>query len=85
MLTTRTGNHERLTAWMSTVESDDLPHLHRFVRGLRQDLTAVVNGLTLSHSSGAVEGAVNRIKMIKRQMYGRAKFDLLRARILHAP
>jgi transposase len=45
----------------------------------------VINGLTLSHSSGAVEGAVNRIKMIKRQMYGRAKFDLLRARILHAP
>jgi transposase len=46
--------------------------------------TAVINGLTLPHSSGAVEGAVNRIKMLKRRMYGRAKFDLLRKRILHA-
>jgi transposase len=85
MLTTRTGHHQHLTTWMSRVEGDDLPHLHRFVRGLRTDLTGVINGLTLSHSSGAVDGAVNRIKMIKRQMYGRAKFDLLRARILHAP
>lgn len=85
ILTTRTGHHERLTTWMNTVEGDDLPRLHRFVRGLRTDLTAVINGLTMTHSSGAVEGAVNRIKMIKRQMYGRAKFDLLRARILHAP
>ncbi|MBB4911586.1 transposase [Actinophytocola algeriensis] len=60
------------------------PHLHRFVRGLRRDYDAVLNGLTLPHNSGAVEGNVNRIKMIKRQMYGRANFDLLRKRILHA-
>jgi transposase len=44
----------------------------------------VLNGLTLHYSSGPVEGTVNRIKMIKRQMYGRAKFDLLRKRILIA-
>jgi transposase len=75
---------ERLDEWMAAVEADDLPHLHRFVRGLRRDYDAVLNGLTLPHSSGAVEGNVNRIKMIKRQMYGRAKFDLLRKRILHA-
>jgi transposase len=47
-------------------------------------LAAVLNGLTLPHNSGAVEGNVNRIKMIKRQMYGRANFDLLRKRTLHA-
>jgi transposase len=81
MLTNRLG--ERLDAWMNTVDADDLPHLHRFVRGLRIDHAAVLNGLTLPHSSGAVEGNVNRIKMIKRQMYGGAKFDLLRIRILH--
>lgn len=75
---------ERLDAWMAAVEADDLPHLHRFVRGLRLDYNAVLNGLTLPHNSGAVEGNVNRIKMIKRQMYGRANFDLLRKRILHA-
>jgi transposase len=75
---------ERLDEWMAAVEADDLPHLHRFVRGLRRDYDAVLNGLTLPHNSGAVEGNVNRIKMIKRQMYGRANFDLLRKRILHA-
>ena len=44
----------------------------------------MVNGLTLPHSSGAVEGNVNRIKMLKRQTYGRAGFDLLRKRVLLA-
>jgi transposase len=82
ILTQRRG--EQLQRWMDAVEADDLPHLHRFVRGLRRDYDAVLNGLTLEHSSGAVEGNVNRIKMIKRQMYGRAGFDLLRKRILHA-
>jgi transposase len=80
MLTARHG--DRLDSWMASVDTDDLPHLHRFVTGLKRDYHAVRNGLTLSHSSGTVEGTVNRIKMIKRQMYGRAKFDLLRKRIL---
>jgi transposase len=80
-----TGRHgERLDSWMTAVDTDDLPHLHRFVTGLRRDYQAVHNGLTLAYSSGTVEGNVNRIKMIKRQMYGRAKFDLLRKRILLA-
>jgi transposase len=80
-----TGRHgDRLDSWMAAIDAEDLPHLHRFVTGLRRDYQAVRNGLTLSHSSGTVEGNVNRIKMIKRQMYGRAKFDLLRKRILLA-
>lgn len=80
-----TGRHgDRLDSWMAAVVADDLPHLHRFVNGLRRDYDAVRNGLTLPHSSGVVEGTVNRIKMIKRQMYGRAGFDLLRKRILLA-
>ena len=53
-------------------------------KGLRKDWAAVTAGLTVSYSSGAVEGHVNRIKMIKRQMYGRAKPDLLRKRVLLA-
>ncbi len=80
-----TGRHgDRLDDWISAVEADDQPDLHRFARGLRLDHDAVRNGLTLPHSPGAVEGAVNRIKMIKRQMYGRANFDLLRKRVLLA-
>jgi len=80
-----TGLHgDRLDAWIDQVERDQLPHLRSFTAGLKRDHTAVVNGLTLPYSSGAVEGTVNRIKMLKRQMYGRATFDLLRKRILLA-
>lgn len=75
---------QQLDGWMQNVQDDDLPYLHSFVNGLKRDYHAVRNGLTLTHNSGAVEGNVNRIKMIKRQMYGRATFDLLRKRILHA-
>lgn len=80
ILTTRQGH--RLTDWMTAVDTDASPALRSFVAGLRRDLDAVTNALTLDWSSGAVEGQVNRIKMIKRHMYGRANFDLLRKRIL---
>jgi transposase len=68
----------------SVKPANDLPQLQSFAAGLQRDHTAVVNGLTLPHSSGALEGDVNRIKMIKRQMYGRAGFQLLRKRVLLA-
>ena len=71
-------------AWITAAEAEDLPHLASFANGLRRDLPAVINGLSLPHSSGAVEGNVNRIKTLKRSMYGRAGFDLLRARVLLA-
>jgi transposase len=83
MMTHRHG--QRLEDWLTALEADDgLPELARFARGLRRDQDAVTAGLTCEHSSGAVEGAVNRIKMLKRQMFGRAGFDLLRTRILLA-
>ncbi len=71
-----------LERWMTSVDADDQPALHSFVRGLRRDQDAVTAGLSMSWSSGPVEGHVNRIKMLKRQMFGRAKTDLLRKRIL---
>ena len=78
-----TGRHgEQLPGWIDAVELDDLPSLHSFTRGIRRDQAAVLNGLTLAHSSGAVEGNVCRIKALKRQMFGRASLDLLRKRIL---
>jgi transposase len=80
-----TGRHgDRLDDWITAVEADDQPDLHSFARGLRRDHDAVVSGLTLPWSSGVVEGNVNRIKMLKRQMYGRANFLLLRKRVLLA-
>jgi transposase len=75
---------DRLEQWIITVEQDTLAPLASFARFLRRDQDAVHAGLTLPHSSGKVEGTVNKIKMLKRQMFGRANFDLLRTRVLHA-
>lgn len=80
MLTHREG--DRLDSWISAVETDSLTAIASFARNLRRDIDAVRNGLTLPYNSGAVEGHVNRIKMIKRQMFGRANLDLLRKRTL---
>jgi transposase len=84
MMTRRSGEQE-LQGWLAAVEADDQPHLQSFAAGIRRDLQAVTAGLTLPYSSGAVEGNVNRIKMIKRQMYGRASFSLLRKRVILHP
>ena len=74
-----TGRHgERLDAWIAAVRADDLPHLHAFANGLERDHAAVLAGLTLPYSSGAVEGKVCKIKFLKRLMFGRANYDLLR-------
>ncbi|UUU28551.1 transposase [Streptomyces sp. CA-210063] len=71
-----------LRDWIQKAELSGPEAIGIFAGSVRQDLPAVTAGLTLSYSSGAVEGHVNRIKTIKRQMYGRASFTLLRARIL---
>jgi Transposase len=73
---------QELPAWLDAIEADDLPELRSLAIGMRRDLPAITNGLTLEHSSGAVEGNVTRVKKLKRDGYGRANFDLLRARIL---
>jgi transposase len=79
-----TGRHgDRLDAWMTAVDADPgQPDLHSFTTGIRQDYHAVRNGLTLPWNSGLVEGLNTRTKLLKRQMYGRATFPLLRKRIL---
>jgi len=83
MIKDLSGDKNTLTGWMSAVDAD-LPTLQSFTAGLRRDLDAVVAGLTMHYNSGAVEGTVNRIKQLKAAMYGRAKPDLLRKRILLA-
>ncbi|MGW2787579.1 ISL3 family transposase [Streptomyces populi] len=71
-----------LSTWINAVEASQLPGLTGFALHMLRDLDAVIAGLTLEWSSGGTEGAVNRIKKIKRQLYGRAGFDLLRKMIL---
>ncbi|MFF8025151.1 transposase [Streptomyces sp. NPDC007896] len=71
-----------LPDWIDAVIGDDLPGLTGFAHSMHNDFDAVTAGLTLEWSSGGTEGAVNRIKKIKRQLYGRAA---LSARGLAAP
>ena len=80
----RQGEGERLPAWLDKAEASGISDLARFARTLRQDHAAVQAGLTRRHSNGQTEGQVTRLKLIKRQGYGRAKFDLLRKRVLRA-
>ncbi|MFB7215531.1 transposase [Streptomyces sp. NPDC056255] len=79
ILTDRLG--ATLPAWIDAVDASQLPGLTGFALHLLRDLDAVTAGLTLDWSSGSIEGAVNRIKKIKRQLYGRAGFELLRKMI----
>ena len=58
--------------------------LRDFARGLKREQSTVEAALTLPHSNGQTEGQINRLKLIKRSMYGRAGFDLLRQRVLGA-
>ena len=81
MLREREG--ERLDAWLDRVEKQGVPELQSFAQGLKKDYDAVKAGLTLSWSNGQTEGQVHRLKLIKRQMYGRGGFKLLRRRVLH--
>lgn len=76
---------ERLPQWLDAVRQVDLPSLHTLAVGIDRDGEAVIAGLTLPWNSGVVEGRVNQIKMLKRQMFGRAGFALLRKRALLAP
>ena len=78
----RRGTH--LEDWIADVQSTGPPELRGFSRNLHRDWQAVHAGFTVHWSSGPVEGNINRLKLIKRQMYGRGAFDLLRKRVLLA-
>lgn len=71
-----------LIPWLEALVESDLTELSGFARSLKKDLSAVQAALSLPWSNAQVEGQINRLKFIKRQMYGRAKFDLLRLRVL---
>jgi transposase len=73
-----------LEAWMAEVTHSEIEELVRFARGLQEDLNAVKAGLTLEWSNGVTEGQIHRLKLVKRQGYGRAGFALLRQRVLQA-
>ena len=76
------GQPPLLKAWMKDVQNDAFPSIARFAGGLNRDWPAVAAAVTLPWSNGPVEGHVHRLKLTKRQMYGRAGFELLRSRVL---
>jgi transposase len=76
------ANEERLLQWIAGARSADLPNLRSFTRGLDLDIKAATAALTLPHHNGRTEGVNCKTKMLKRQMFGRAGFELLRHRIL---
>jgi transposase len=79
---TRRRDAAALAPWREQVAASEISELQRFSTGLRRDEAAVVAGLTLEWSTGPVEGQINRLKALKRAMYGRAGLPLLRARLL---
>ena len=77
------GNLKRLTGCSAVATT--LEALQRFAKGLYEDYEAVKAGVTLPWSTGPVEGHINRLKMLKRQMFGRVRLDLLSRRFVEAP
>jgi len=75
--------HDIFDAWMTDAQASQLAEVRQFARNVRNDEGAVRAALTYDWSNGQVEGQVHRLKLIKRTMYGRANFDLLRQRVLH--
>lgn len=75
---------ERLREWLEKAGRCEAPPLRRFAAGLEKDLAAVRAGLTERWNNGPVEGFVHKLKLVKRQGYGRANLDLLKARMLAA-
>jgi transposase len=71
----RSGDAEKLAVWLHDADRSELYGVRRFVRTLRQDLEAVRNAVTEPRSNGQTEGQINRLKMLKRQMCGRAGVD----------
>ena len=75
----------QLDAGLERATTSALEAMQRFATGLRDDYAAVKAGVTLPWSAGPVQGHINRLKMVKRHMFGRARLDLLRRRFVLAP
>jgi transposase len=78
----RSHDTAKLDSWLDAADRSGLNPMQRFARMLRRDLEAVRNAVTERWSNGQVEGQINRLKTLKRAMYGRAGIELLRARML---
>lgn len=78
----RAKQSDALQNWLLEANRTGLPEITRFCDGLNRDANAIISAVVLPWSNGQVEGQIHRLKLVKRQMYGRAKFNLLRCRVL---
>jgi transposase len=78
----RGGTAEGLDAWLIDARASGIYAMQRFAKTIRQDLEAVRNAMLEPWSNGQTEGQINRLKTLKRAMYGRAGVELLRARMM---
>ena len=78
----RKRNASALESWLEGASASGIPELRTFASGIKRDQAAILAALMYEWSQGQVEGQINRLKLIKRQAYGRAGFDLLRHRVL---
>lgn len=76
---------EELESWIAGAKESGIIQLKQFAGGLQRDYQAVYAALSMEWSNGQVEGQINRLKLIKRQGYGRAKLELLKKRVLYRP
>ena len=72
----------RLDGWLARASQSSSVELRGFAAGIKRDYAAVKMALSVAWSQGQVEGQITRLKLLKRQMYGRARFELLRSRVL---
>ena len=80
----RSRQQDQLDPWLEDALGSGIPDLHTFAEGLQRQYSALKAALTYPYSTGPVEGQINRLKFIKRSMYGRGSFELLRQRVLIA-
>lgn len=78
----KTKNNSQLNQWFIDISQSGLVDLQRVAAGMEADTTAIHEAISSRWSNGVVEGHVNRLKILKRQMYGRAGFELLRRRVM---
>ncbi len=81
----RSRNAQRFDDWIQVGQLFQIPPYRHFVKSLKQDYDAVKAAMELCWSNGQTEGQIHRLKLLKRQMYGRAKLDLLRIRLMQPP
>ncbi|WP_251989176.1 transposase, partial [Escherichia coli] len=78
----KTQNKSQLSSWFTRVHESGSAEFRRVAAGMEADAAAICEAISSRWSNGVVEGHVNRLKMLKRQMYGRAGFELLRQRVM---